>query len=110
VRAARIRRGTVTVLEPTACEGTSDRYREGVSLAVCPTCTRHRHVSEAACPFCGDKTPLEAERRTTKTLSRVAIVLGVTAAVGAAGAKGYIALQHHVNVGATNASYGSPGL
>lgn len=105
-----MRESASTTAHPTACERTRDGYLARVSLAVCPTCTRHRHVSDAACPFCGDKTPLEAERRTTKTLSRVAIVLGVTAAVGAAGAKGYIALQHHVNVGATNASYGSPGL
>jgi hypothetical protein len=81
-----------------------------MSLSVCPSCSRHRRVEDPACPFCGDTQPVVEERRTTSNVTRVAIVLGVSVAGAAAGAGGWVALSHRVNAGATNASYGAPGL
>jgi hypothetical protein len=80
-----------------------------MSLSVCPSCTRHRRVSDPSCPFCGDTRPVAEEQRRAATLTRVALVVGVSAVVAAAGAGGCIALSHRTNVAATNAAYGGPG-
>lgn len=58
-----------------------------MSLAPCPTCTRHLRLQETACPFCGAATATQLEPTGGKVVlgvSRAMLVFGSVVALSAA--------------------------